>query len=306
MQKQGVYHTDIKPSNIFYTNGVVGYGDFGLSSRDPVAGSMYKHPHGYTVGYKPPEHYLNPTYDCYCLGITMLEYITQETWGGIPLDKNSLLSMDIDDIQGFVDQHSDIIDEIMGFLEIDEETRMSIEESAYSNSNLGNSSSSNLGNLGNLGNSSNSSNFLSVRSVYIEPSLIQTVGDMVDDTKELIMVYDCLNRCVEMELFYDLDDVIEAIVSLVKNFEKQVHISGNGYIQLYVLEILGGSVAGVWQDPMLIAFRAIELQKAVRILTQASQNKINIYKNPTKKMAKITKLDTDSSIFARAVKWLFQ
>lgn len=290
LRQHGVYHADVKPSNIFYTNGIVGYGDFGLSSR--LAGNEHGYPHGYTVGYKPPEHWLNPTYDCYCLGLTMLEYITRDTWAGVPFDVSSLLSMNIDevdDIKNFVEQHSDIIDEIMGFLEVDEEIRITIGESAYCKPYL--------------------TPNLSYRSPHIDSSLITAIGSMVDDTEELILAYDCLNRYIDYDftndLLYDIDDIILAIVSLVKNFATQTFNPGNAQIQLYVLQCLKGIISSNQQDPMLTAFQSTNLEQAVQILVNASKNNINMYKNTTKKMAKLSKLE-NTSLLSKAIKWIFQ
>jgi len=281
LRQCGVYHTDVKPSNIFYSNGIVRYGDFGLSSRLTENG----YPHGYTVEYRPPERWLHPSYDCYCLGLTMLEYITRDTWAGTPFDVSSLLSMQIDDIKNFVEQYADIIDEIMGMLEIDQEIRMTIEESAYCKPYFPMNET--------------------YRSSYIDPSLIKTIGNMVDDTKELILAYDCLNRCIEYDLtndlLYDMDVIIEAIVSLVHNFATQTFKSGNVEIQLYVLHCLNGIISNTWQDPMLMAFQAIDLEQAVEILATACKHNINMYKNPTKKMAKIAKLK--ESLLLKAIKW---
>jgi len=115
MQENLVFHSDIKPANIIYQNGVIKMIDFGTSNDFNSRTKLFKFTAtlsnkvtGYTPAYCPPEilreskNYILNKMDVYCWGMTIYQLITNRTCTELEAEAQNF-KLPGKDYRGFID-----------------------------------------------------------------------------------------------------------------------------------------------------------------------------------------------------------
>lgn len=257
MRQRGIYHSDIKPSNILYTQGKVKYTDFGLSSRGLCQGELRLNTLGSTRGYRPPEYQhdiIDSKTDSYALGRTMLEYIVQRKFPAYEdINVETTIIENNPELRNFVNGNQDIMDELNRLMAPNPRDRMAASESKF------------------LG-KADYSIAPSVPEAFVDDNIIDTVKRYCRNSRHFIIALDCCSRYTQKEKIISLA-IIQNICSLVARFlgirnyfeEGQiydVHIYESSMEQdCETLTILGFVLAGCWQDQLILKYLEYDVEE---------------------------------------------
>jgi len=153
IHQRGIYHSDIKTENFFYTrqddgNYTFFYGDFGLAVRSLCYGlPAERRAYGGSDIFASQEYVnrktINETSDAVSLAVAMIDFMcandeylsyksSKESWDAANLIR--MADAKDDEIDDFIQEHLDIIAELTSFMNHNPADRMRIEDSDYFNS----------------------------------------------------------------------------------------------------------------------------------------------------------------------------
>lgn len=245
MRQRGIYHSDIKPSNILYNRGEVKYTDFGLSSRGLCQKELRLNTLGSTSGYRPPEYQhdiIDSTTDGYALGRTMLEYIIQARFPDyVDIQVETTIIEHNPNLRNFVAGNEDIMDELNRLLVPNVRDRMTASQSKF------------------LGKANYSVLDVNVKPM-VDDNIIDSVRQYCQNSRHFVIAIDCCSRYVHMTGIISRM-AIQNICSLVARFIGIRKYSTAGFVygpsmeQDYdTLSKLGFVLAGCWQDQLIMKY----------------------------------------------------
>jgi hypothetical protein len=259
MRQRGIYHSDIKPSNILYTRGEVKYTDFGLSSRGLCRGELKLKTLGSTIGYRSPEYQaeiINSTSDGYSLAKTVLEYITRQRFRDYQnIQVETAILQHDPNLRNFVLGNEDIMSELNRLLDPNPETRMTASQSKF------------------LG----KANYAVVNSLWypmVDTNMIDSVQQYCQESRHFVISIDCCSRYLHKTGFIN-QLAIQNICSVVARFLGVPGIPGGGRYNIFgtykylptigedynTLVVLDFVLAGCWQDELITKYIQYDAEK---------------------------------------------
>ena len=299
IHQRGIYHSDIKTENFFYTLQKDGsytffYGDFGLAvrslcygipaERTAFGGSEVFASQEFVEG-KP----INETSDAVSLAVAMIDFICNdetylsykpksESWDAAELIR--MCKEDGREVDRFLHQHADIIEELTSFMNHDPAKRLHIEDSAYFDSISSRQRPLEYPNQDDL----------DIISENLIIDLEYLKQDFINKPIEFVMAADCLFRIwvgygfkdVDRELL-NLNNLSQVIAHLVMKLDSIPLAQGVDEFEvpreMEALRLLSFLIGHCNQDALILATTGRTTTAICNAMVAQLRNKVPFYLN---------------------------